>query len=51
MCVVGSSHFCAYPHTINFRVYFSKIKLNWGFCFMGFLSLLSLVSHLIGSTF
>ena len=37
--------FCAYPHTINFRVYFSKLSSIGVSVFMGFMVLLSLVSH------
>ena len=47
MCVVGSSHFlCLSTHDL-FSGLFFKIKLNWGFCISGVLSLFSLVLHLI----
>ena len=37
--------FCAYPHTINIQVYFSKLSSIGVSVFMGFMVLLSLVSH------
>ena len=36
VCVVGSSPFLCLSTHILFPGLFFKIKLNWGFCFMGF---------------
>ena len=45
MCVVGSKSFFVPIHTQFILGLFTKIKLNWVFCFLGVLSLFSLVLY------